>query len=97
MIKKHKDGMYVHLIERKNGKYVKNESYTIDELCAELRNTLRPIKLDRVKLSWLQKLLLGKKKNMLVAYYYEQGVQDAVEGLGATIEYLITNDTEGKK
>jgi len=96
---------YVLLMEKKNGKIVKNEQYTIQEFMKEISKGLNIVNEAKVKLPnrfWIFfkykkfKTLLKQKINKLLTNTITNVMNSTYENVEINIHRLIAKDMKGK-
>lgn len=95
------DGKFIQLGERKKGRIVKNEQYTLKQFIIELRKKLLPKDvLYSVGVPGLFERLNKKKmqaqRNGIANAAYNHGWQDCINSVNETIKELINADNKGK-
>lgn len=87
---KSKDGMFIQVGQRKNGRFYKNEEYTLEEFLDVVieRYGVPP------ESTWFERMFQGKEKYNEGFY---DGLEDASTALLHTIHQLVRNDTPGRK
>lgn len=93
---------YLQLVEKKNGKIVKNESYEIYDFF--MQQGFNPLPSSKTwleeegyfPLSFLQRLF-KKNVNKVAKYAYERGYSMGVLEVQARMNRLIVTDSEGRK